>query len=75
MSRRTQEIANMIDMLPDSEQDLAYEFVRRVVLAWDPDFTKATSAEAAAMEQALIEYERGEVVRMEDILDSEQPRP
>ena len=67
MSPRTQEIANMVDMLPEGEQNLAYELVRRMVLAWDPDYTKATPAESAAMERGLADYERGEVVRLEDI--------
>ena len=62
-----QQITEMIDMLPEQEQDLAFELIKRLVLAWDPDFTKATSAEAAAMEQACAEFERGEFVRHEDI--------
>ena len=33
------DIANMVDMLPEEEQKFAQEFVRKLVLAWDPDFT------------------------------------
>jgi predicted transcriptional regulator len=62
-----QEIANMIDMLPEGEQNLAYEVMRRMVLAWDPDFTKATPADIAAMERGLADYARGEAIRLEDI--------
>ena len=43
------------------------KFAKRLVLAWDPDFTKVTPHEAAAIEQARLEYERGEFVREEDI--------
>lgn len=39
-------IAEMVSMLPPSEQNLAYELVKRMVIAWDPDFTKLTPAEA-----------------------------
>jgi len=67
MATRTQEIAGMVDMLPEVEQDLAYEVLRRMVLAWDPYYSKATPAETAVMEQGLAEYERGEYVRLEDI--------
>ena len=67
MSTRTQEIANMIGILPESEQDLAYEVMRRMVLAWDPDYTKATPAEAKAMERGLADYKYGEAVRLDDI--------
>ena len=67
MSTRTMEIANMLEMLPESEQDLAYEFLRRMVLAWDSDYTKATPSEAAAMERGLADYQRGEAVALDDI--------
>ncbi len=52
MSPRTNEIAKMIDSLPATEQDLAYEFVKRLVLAWDPDYTKVTVSEAKEIENA-----------------------
>jgi len=67
MSAICEQISSMIDMLPEQEQNLAYEFVKRLVLAWDPDFTKITPSEAAALEQAREEYERGEFVRLEDL--------
>ncbi len=37
-----------------------YEFVKRIVLAWDPDFTKATTDELRQMEEAEAELSRGE---------------
>ena len=52
MSPVTKEITNMLDMLPESEQELAYEFVKRLVLAWDSDFTKVTDEERAKIEHA-----------------------
>ncbi len=36
------QIIEMIDMLPEQEQKLAFEFIKRMVLAWDCDFTKLT---------------------------------
>ena len=42
----------MIDMLPEKEQELACEMVKRIVLAWDPDFTKVTEAEAKQLDEA-----------------------
>lgn len=44
--------ARMIDMLPSEDQRFAYEFVRKLVLAWDPDFTKVTQKEAARIKAA-----------------------
>jgi len=44
--------ARMIDMLPADYQRFAYEFVKNLVLAWDPDFTKVTPEEAAHIKAA-----------------------
>ena len=52
MSITAMNIAKMVDMLPESEQLFAQEFIKKLVLAWDPDFTKATPEEASSMEEA-----------------------
>ena len=52
MSAITLNIIKMVDMLPESEQRFAEEFIKRLVLAWDPDFTKLTEAERARLEEA-----------------------
>lgn len=44
--------ARMIDILPEKEQLFAYEFVKRLVRAWDPDFTKVTKEEAQLLREA-----------------------
>ena len=63
----SQQIAQMVDVLPDTDQLLALELVKKLVLAWDPDFTKATSAEHAAMERAMKELNAGEYVTEDQI--------
>ena len=67
MSTITKQITEMVDMLPEKEQSLAFELVKRLVLAWDPDYTKVTPAEDAKLEQARAEFARGEYTRHEDI--------
>ena len=52
MAPMAQEIAKMVDMLPEQDQNLAYELVRRLVLAWDPDYTKVTPEEKAHIQKA-----------------------
>lgn len=52
MSPVAKEITNMLDMLPESEQELAFEFVKRLVLAWDSDFTKVTNEEREQIQRA-----------------------
>ena len=67
MAPIAQEIASMVDMLPEQEQALAFEMVKRMVLAWDPDFTKVTDAERAQIDQATAEMEAGDYVTDEAI--------
>ena len=43
------------------------ELIKKLVLAWDPDFTKVTPAEAAELEEAEREFERGETVFHDEI--------
>jgi len=43
-------VAQFVEMLPEYEQLFALKFVKRLVLAWDPDFTKVTAREAARAE-------------------------
>ena len=45
MSERARMICEMVDVLPDEEQILAYEFIKRMLFAWDPDYTKVTEQE------------------------------
>lgn len=52
MSVQVQEIAAMLDMLPEQEQNLAVELLKRIVLAWDSDYTKLTPKEAKELKEA-----------------------
>ena len=54
---------SMLEMLPESEQNLACELVTRLVLAWDPDYTKLTPNERNRLDEA----ENGEYIDSEDI--------
>ena len=54
MSDMALEIARMVDMLPEDEQRLAYEIIKRFVIVWDPDFTKLTPEEARQVEEAEL---------------------
>lgn len=67
MSPVSKQIIDMLDMLPEQEQKLAYEFIKRMVLAWDRDFTKLTPVESERLAQANKEIENGEVVDHNDI--------
>lgn len=62
MSTTTKQVIDLMEILPESEQNFALEFIRKLVLAWDPDFTKVTPLERAEIEQAANEIENGETV-------------
>ena len=63
----SQQIAQMVETLPDADQVLALELVRKLVLAWDHDFTKAAPGEHAEMERAVKELDAGEYVTDDQI--------
>lgn len=63
MSETVKQTIDMLEMLPDHEQNLALEIVKRLVLAWDPDFTKLTPEERKHLESA----ENGEYFDLENI--------
>lgn len=52
MSNIAMDAARLLDVLPEDDKNFAYEFIKKLVLAWDPDFTKVTSEEAKRIEEA-----------------------
>lgn len=59
MSNLVMQTAEMLSLLPDEEVSLVNELVRKLILAWDPDFTKVTQQEAETIEQADREMKAG----------------
>ncbi|MCH5348192.1 MAG: hypothetical protein J1E40_02620 [Oscillospiraceae bacterium] len=52
MLPKTQQMIELYEMLPEHEQELAFETIKRFVLAWDPDFTKVTPEERRRIDEA-----------------------
>lgn len=57
MSTISQNISNLVEMLPENDQLFAFEFVKKLVKAWDPDYTKLTPQEAKSLERVMEENE------------------
>lgn len=57
MSGAVQEAVNLLEVLPETEQNFALEFIKKLVLAWDADYTKLTPEERARLERAEQESE------------------
>ena len=66
MSTQVLEATNLMESLPVEDQDLALQMIKKIVLAWDPNFTKVTPAERMRLDKAEEEYKRGEVVEDSD---------
>lgn len=67
MAPIAQQIASMVEMLPEADQALAYTLVKKLVLAWDPDYTKLTPSEAETVARAEAEMDAGEYVTDDEI--------
>ena len=57
----------LLEVLPESEQHFALEFIKKLVLAWDPDYTKTTPTERARMEEAEKDLLKKETISHNEI--------
>ena len=55
MTAIAMDIAKMVDMLPESEQRLAHEVLKRLFLPWFPHFEQVTPDEANRIAAAQAE--------------------
>ena len=62
MSTATKQALDLMELLPEKDQNFALEFIKKLVIAWDPDYTKVTPAERAELERAQKEIENGETI-------------
>lgn len=67
MTTKAQEIVEMVDMLPESEQSLVFELIKRVVIAWDVDFSKTTPDERKEIGEGDDDIKNGRTVGYNDI--------
>ena len=61
MSTATRDVTRMLEMLPKEEQEFACEVMRKLILAWDSDFSKLTPTEAAELRLAHKQVANGEI--------------
>lgn len=67
MNATTKKTIELLQILPESDQGLAYEIIKKLVLAWDPDYTKTTPEEARALEEAEKEIGKSETISHDSI--------
>ncbi len=69
MSDLVMQTAEMLSLLPDDEVSLINELVKKLILAWDPDFTKVTQQEAEAIDKADNEMKSGIYFSEDEVWD------
>ena len=67
MSAAMKEMIDLVEFLPEADQALIAELIKRIYLAWDPDFTKLTATERASVEESEAAFLRGEFYRTDDV--------
>lgn len=67
MSPIAKETIDMISLLPEQEQKLINELVKRVFIALDPDYTKLTAEEQSKLLKAEEDIKNGDIVDHNDI--------
>ena len=58
MNEAIREVVDLMEILPESEQNFALEFIKKLVLAWEPDYTKMKPFERASLKDALEDEEK-----------------
>ena len=67
MSTATKQAIELLEFLPESEQNFALEFIKKLVLAWDSDFTKLTLSEKKELEEIEKDMLENGTVSHDDI--------
>ncbi|MCQ2506864.1 MAG: hypothetical protein MJ113_06805 [Lachnospiraceae bacterium] len=62
----TLQTAALLDILPDEDISIVNALVKKLIIAWDPDFTKVTAKEKELLEKSDIEMKNGDFISEED---------
>lgn len=67
MNTTVQKATSLLEILPESDQNFALEFIKKLVVAWDPDYTKLTPSEQKALKEAEQDLRNGDTVSHDSI--------
>ncbi|MBR1507966.1 MAG: hypothetical protein IJ619_08200 [Eubacterium sp.] len=67
MTNTRAETISLLEMLPEDDISLINIMIKKLIKAWDPDFTKLTPTEATELEKIIAEMDAGEYVTDDDI--------
>lgn len=62
----TLQTAELLDILPDEDISIVNALVKKLVIAWDPDFTKVTPRERELLEKTDSEMKNSDFISEKD---------
>ncbi|MCQ2497278.1 MAG: hypothetical protein MJ131_11890 [Lachnospiraceae bacterium] len=62
----TLQTAELLDILPDEDVSMVNALIKKLIIAWDPDFTKVTEKEKVLLEKSDSEIKNGDFISEED---------
>lgn len=62
----TLQTAELLDMLPDEDVSMVNTLIKKLIIAWDPDFTKLTAKESELLEKSTLEMKSGDFISEEE---------
>ena len=66
LKAKTLQTAELLDVLQDEDILLVNALIKKLIIAWDPDFTKVTARERELLEKNDFEMKNGDFVSEED---------
>jgi len=69
MSENTKQLVNLFEILPENDQNMLLELTKKLLLAYDPEYTKLFPDEKEAVESALLDLKNGENVFEESAIN------
>lgn len=59
MSENTKQMLSIFEVLPESDQEMLITLTKKLLLAYDPEYTKLLPNEKAELDEALADIENG----------------
>ena len=59
MSNNTKQLINLYEILPETDQKMLLELTKKLLLAYDPDYTKLIPSEKEDVEGAILDFKNG----------------
>ena len=59
MSNNTKQLINLYEILPETDQQMLLELTKKLLIAYDPDYTKLFPNEKSDLEEALDDLKQG----------------